>query len=189
MLTCDWVVKPVLTDESIADNSLKLYNKRYITMLDLHKNYLKYRYHPIVSQLHDVQSLGLIVFAVIVLLVSWSGVKAIQANYKLEQQISQLRQENELKELQNNNQKLKNAYYKTPQYLELAARQNFGLALPGEKELIVPKEVAMKHVAGVKAVGAEQALQTSEAKKKQPFYQRNMQAWLDFFLHRGADAV
>ena len=139
-----------------------------------------------VRQFLDVQSLGLIVFAVIALLVSWSGVKAIQSNYKLEQQISQLRQENELQELQNNNQKLKNQYYNTPQYLELAARQNFGLAMPSEKELIVPKDVAMSHVKGVQPADAPAAAVVSEANRKQPFYQRNMQAWMNFFLHRGS---
>jgi hypothetical protein len=48
--------------------------------------------------------------------------------------------------LQNENDDLKNAYYKSPQYLELSARQNFGLAAPGEKELLVPKAVALAHV-------------------------------------------
>jgi cell division protein FtsB len=134
-----------------------------------------------VRNFRDVRSLGLIVFAAIVLLVSWSGVKAIQSNYKLEQQISQLRQENDVQQLQNNNQKLKNQYYGTSQYLELAARQNFGLAAPGEKELIVPKDVAMAHVRGVAVATAAQA---SEAPKKQPFYQRNIQTWLNFFLRR-----
>ncbi len=151
-------------------------------MLDTIKNTT----YPFLRNFRDVRSLGLIVFAVIVLLVSWSGVKAIQSNYKLEQQISRLRQENDVQQLQNNNQKLKNQYYGTSQYLELAARQNFGLAAPGEKELIVPKSVAMAHVQGI-AVTA--VTQTSEAPKKQPFYQRNVQTWLNFFLHRDTASV
>ncbi len=156
-------------------------------MLNIYKNYQKYRSHPLVSQLRDVQTLGLVAFVIIVLLVSWSGVKAIQANYRLEQQVAGLRQENDLQALQNNNQKLKNQYYKTPQYLELAARQNFGLAAPGEKELIVPKDVAMAHVRGVSAVGSPaRALEQASAdpSKHPPFYQRNIQAWMNFFLHR-----
>jgi len=153
-----------------------------MAMLDTIKNTT----YPFLRNFRDVRSLGLIVFAVIVLLVSWSGVKAIQSNYKLEQQISRLRQENDVQQLQNNNQKLKNQYYGTSQYLELAARQNFGLAAPGEKELIVPKSVAMAHVQGI-AVTA--VTQTSEAPKKQPFYQRNVQTWLNFFLHRDTASV
>ncbi|HEX8182833.1 MAG TPA: septum formation initiator family protein [Candidatus Saccharimonadales bacterium] len=156
-------------------------------MLDIFKNTKKYSNHALLSQLRDVQSLGLIVFTVIVLLVSWSGVKAIQSNYKLEQQIARLQQESDLQRLQNSNQKLKNQYYNTPQYLELAARQNFGLALPGEKELIVPKKVAMARVSGVQVASSTAATQpgSEAADKKQPFYQRNIQAWMNFFLHRG----
>ena len=146
----------------------------------------KYRDHAAVQQLRDVRALGLLVFTVIVLLVSWSCVKAIQSNYRLQQQIDQLRQENTVAKLKNTNQKLKNTYYTTPQYLELAARQNFGLAAPGEKELLVPKDVAMAQVKGVAAEVNDPASERSQAEKQQPFYQHNMQAWMDFFLHRGS---
>lgn len=155
-------------------------------MLDKIRNLQnEYARHPVVEQLRDVRSIGLVVFAIIVLLVSWSGVKAIQTNYRLEQQILRLRQENSIKQLQNENQRLKNEYLKTPQYLELSLRQDFGLAKAGETELLVPKDVAMSHVKGVKAVEPE-TVATTAAKDRSdmPFYQRNMQAWLDFFLHR-----
>ena len=142
---------------------------------------------PWFRELQDIRSIGLVVFAGIVLLVSWSGVKAIQTNYKLEQQIADLQQQNDVQQLQNDNQRLRNQYYNTPQYLELAARQNFGLAQPGEKELLVPKAVAMKQVAGVKTPNEQSALSDSQAKKAVPFYQRNLQAWMNFFLHRPAD--
>ena len=147
-------------------------------------NLKKYQNHPLLHQLRDVRSLGMIAFGVIVLLVSWSGVKTIQTNYKLEQQIIRLQQENAIQELKNNNQKLRNEYYKTPQYLELAARRNFGLAAPGEKELLVPKAVAMSYVEGIATPDKVAAEQPSEAKKQLPFYQRNVQAWINFFLHR-----
>lgn len=142
----------------------------------------KFARHPVLSRVTDIRSIGLVVFAIIVLLVSWSGVRAIQANYELEKQIAGMRQENALQELRNNNQKLKNQYYETPQYLELAARQNFGLALPGEKELIVPKDVALKYVKGVQPVASVEPV--SEAKKHVSFYERNWQAWINFFLNR-----
>ena len=140
--------------------------------------------HPLLQHLLDIRSIGLVVFAIIVLLVSWSGVRAIETNYQLERQIARMKQENDLQHLKNDNQKLKNQYYQTPQYLELAARQNFGLAMPGEKELIVPKEVAMKYVKGVTPVTADPAKEPSEAKKHVPFYERNWQAWVNFFLNR-----
>lgn len=139
----------------------------------------QYKNHPYVEQFHDIRAIGLAIFGVIVLLVSWSGAKAIQTNYDLQKQISQLQQENQVQQLENNNLKLQNEYYNTDQYLELQARQNFGLGLPGETELLVPKNVAMAHTVYL----ANQTAQ-SRASSKQPFYQRNFEAWINFFLHR-----
>jgi cell division protein FtsB len=134
-----------------------------------------------IDQLHDVRVVGLLTFTVMVLLISWSGVKAIDTNYGLQKQISELEQQNQVHELSDNNLKLQNQYFNTNQYLELAARQNFGLALPGETELIVPKSVAIAHAADVQNTEEVQAAQT---KAKQPSYQRHFQEWMNFFLHR-----
>jgi len=134
-----------------------------------------------IDQLQDVRVVGLLTFTVMVLLISWSGVRAIDTNYGLQKQISELEQQNQVAELSNNNLKLQNQYFNTDQYLELAARQNFGLALPGEKELIVPKSVAAAHAADVQNIEEAQAAQT---KAKQPAYQRHFQEWMNFFLHR-----
>jgi cell division protein FtsB len=130
------------------------------------------------AQLNDVRAVGLLIFLVVVLLISWSGAKVIQTNYNLQRQISRLQQENDIQKLQNNNLKLQNQYFQTDQYLELSARQNFGLGKSGETEVIVPIGVALKHA----------PLLTEEKRptptSKQPFYQRNFEAWVNFFLHR-----
>src|SRR5262245_36177371 len=63
--------------------------------------------------LRDVRVAGQVLFAVIVLLVSWSGVKAIDANYVLEKQIATLQQQNTVQGLENENLKLQNDYYKS----------------------------------------------------------------------------
>ena len=133
--------------------------------------------------LKDVRNLGLLVFVIIVLLISWSGIKTIQTNYGLQKQISALQQENQVGKLQNTNLALQNEYYGTDQYLELAARQNFGLGAPGETELLVPKDVALAHT--VKQPGAA-SVKTSVP--SQPFWQRNFESWMDFFLHRDSTA-
>jgi cell division protein FtsB len=145
----------------------------------LNEKLKNYQHSPYVQQFRDVRAVGLAVFGVIVLLISWSGAKAIQTNYDLQKQIAQLSQENQVQQLENNNLKLQNEYYNTNQYLELAARQNFGLGQPGEKELIVPKSVALAHTVSVSS-GQNQA----RASSKQPFYQRNFEAWMNFFLNR-----
>ncbi|HSX34623.1 MAG TPA: septum formation initiator family protein [Candidatus Saccharimonadales bacterium] len=135
------------------------------------------------AQLKDVRVVGMLLFVVIVLLVSWSGVKAIEANYTLQRQISVLQQQNAVKKLANENLKLQNDYFNTPQYLELAARQDFGLAAPGETVLIVPRATAIAHT-----IELPQDKEPGDAAKvKKPAYQRNFQAWVDFFMHRSQE--
>lgn len=131
------------------------------------------------QRLTDVGFLGQVLFVILVLLISWSGIKTIQTNYGLQKQITTLNQKNSLQRMQNENLKLKNQYYNSNQYLELAARQNFGLAMAGEKEVIVPENVALSYT-----VNLPEPEKPIEAKSKQPAYQRNFESWVDFFLHR-----
>ncbi len=142
------------------------------------QQYIK-RYRTYLEELHDIRVVGLLLFGVVVLLVSWSGVKTIDSNYRLQKQISALHQENSLQELSNQNLKLQNNYYKTDQYLELSARQNFGLAAPGETELIVPKAVAMAHT-----IDLDKAAKNGSASSELPFWEQNFRSWVNFFMHR-----
>ncbi len=142
------------------------------------KHYVKITYQTVL-RLRDVRFAGQVLFVVIVLLVSWSGVKAIDANYALQKQIAQLEQENDVQQLENNNLALQNDYYQSDQYLELSARQNFGLGAPGEKELDVPKAVALSYV-----VVPPKESASAKPSVELPAYQRNIQAWVNFFLHR-----
>lgn len=135
-----------------------------------------------IRRLGDVRFAGQIVFVVIVLLISWSGVKTIQTNYGLQKQIAAAKQQNELQKLQNNNLELQNEYYNSDQYLDISARQNFGLAAPGEKMVIVPEKVALAHTVDLPS---DKKVQTAQQKK--PAYQRNFESWVNFFLHRQAD--
>ena len=130
--------------------------------------------------LNDTKNLGLIAFGVIALLVSWSGVNSIQANYELQKQISEISQQNTVAELENTNLKLRNEYLKTDQYLELAARRQFGKAAPGETVVNVPKKVALANTVEPKNV----AVKVATTEESKPFYLKNLQAWVDFFLHR-----
>jgi cell division protein FtsB len=131
------------------------------------------------ADLRDPRKAGQLVFVIIVLLISWSGVKAIQTNYALQKQISAIKQQNSLEQLQNNNLGLSNDYFNSNQYLELAARENFGLAASGEKELIVPRSVALANTTDIPASSAN-----GSPVGKVPAYQNNFQSWVNFFLHR-----
>lgn len=132
-----------------------------------------------IQRLGDLRFTGQLVFAVIVLLITWSGLKSIQTNYGLQKQISTLKQQVTVQQLQNNNLSLQNSYLDSNQYLDVAARQNFGLAAPGEKEIIVPASVAMANTANLPTPVAR-----ISAAAQPPAYQRNFQSWVDFFLHR-----
>lgn len=127
------------------------------------------------GRFRDIRFTGQVVFACIVLLISWSGVKTIQTNYELQREISALQQKNAVRELENSNIALQNDYFKTDEYLELSARRNFGLGMPGETELLVPQSVALQYAPELPA--ADEAPTTQKEVG-------NFQAWVNFFLNR-----
>lgn len=142
------------------------------------KNIIK---SPHWSQLRDVRMLGFIVFGVLTLLASWSGVNVIESNFVLQKQIAQLDQQNQLSELQNSNLKLRNEYYNTDTYLELTARKQFGKGAAGETLLLVPKSVALAHAQELPE--AKQPIIVDKS-ANQPTYQKNFKAWMNFLFHR-----
>jgi len=135
------------------------------------------------KQLADARNIGLYIFGLVVVAIAWSGAKTVQSNYALQKQISTLKQQNAVLRLQNDNTALQNGYYQTDQYLELSARQNLGLAAPGEQVMIVPKNVAMSYI-DRNLASATQSLDT--ASDKRPGYIKNLEAWRDFLLGRKA---
>jgi cell division protein FtsL len=147
-------------------------------MLDKIKNYQQFA-KSFIDRLHDIRFAGQVLFVVLVLLISWSGVKAIQTNYDLQKQTDTLKQQDQVQQLENNNLKLQNEYYNSNQYLELSARQNYGLGLPGEKELIISSAIALAHTVPVPSTST-----SVNSTPAQPSYQRNFQAWVNFFLDR-----
>ena len=148
-------------------------------MFDKTKNFLNSKQ---AQQLLDVRNIALYIFGLIVLAIAWSGAKTVQNNYQLQKQISSLQQQNQVLSLQNANTYLQNQFYKTNEYLELSARQNLGLAAPGEQVLVVPKTVAMKYVdpSLVKQSPTPQNSLTDNRSK----YVKNLEAWRDFLLGR-----
>jgi len=133
----------------------------------------------LIGRLNDVRFVGQVIFVIIVLLITWSGFKTVQTNYSLQKQVSALKQQNDVRQLQNDNLALQNQYLNSNQYLELSARQNFGLAASGEQEIVVPSSVAMAYTVNLPGTS-----QLSASQAKQPAYQRNFRSWVDFFLHR-----
>lgn len=137
---------------------------------------------PHLEQLRDIRVTGMVVFGVIVLLMTWSGVKVIEKNYVLQKQISRLQQENQVRDLENQNLALQNQYYDTDTYRELQARRSFGLAKPGEAVIIVPKEVALSKL--IPDETSNKVVSLTGVKDTRPFFVKNIEAWGDFLLHR-----
>ncbi len=138
-------------------------------------------YKEYLKLLQDVRNFGLLVFVVVALLVTWSGIKVVQTNYGLQKKVSVMRQENDLKRLENSNLELKNKYLETDQYLELVARRQYSKALPGESLLIVPKAVALKYT--VEPPKEERT--EVKVEDEGPWYERNFNAWQDFLFKKG----
>ncbi|HSX23605.1 MAG TPA: septum formation initiator family protein [Candidatus Saccharimonadales bacterium] len=149
-------------------------------MLEKIKNYSKY---PIWQHLRDIRFLGFMVFGVVVLLASWSGVNVIETNFELQKQIAQLDQQNKVQQLTNANLKLQDEYYNTDTYLELTARKQLGKGSPGEKLLLVPSDVALAHA---KQLPEKKPAAQSRAGSAKPVYRQNLDAWLSFFFRRGS---
>jgi cell division protein FtsB len=130
-----------------------------------------------IKSLSDIRALGRTVFVIIVLLTSWSGIKAIQTNYELQKDIVKLEQQVEIVELENQNLELSNKYLETDQFLELSVRRQFGKAAPGEKIYVVPKNVALKYSPELQTISEKDGKGTAK-----PRYQQNLEAWLNFFF-------
>jgi hypothetical protein len=111
-------------------------------------------------------------------MITWSGIGAIQTNYDLQKQISQLNQENANKELENKNLALENQYYNTNQYLDLQARALLGKGEPGETLILVSKTAADSQLA------PEPKTTTVNSNPQKPKYQQNFEAWMSFYFHR-----
>lgn len=130
------------------------------------------------KMLSDTRVLGLIGFGVVALLVTWSGIKIVQKNYELDKQIAVAKQRNQVEVLENQNLKLKNTYYETNQYLELAARRQLGRAAPGEKLYQVPESVALSKT--IEVPKEQQLAPVSEAPKSKQ--RQNIEAWIKFLF-------
>jgi len=127
--------------------------------------------------LDDPRLLGLVLLAIIGLSVVWNGARVVQQNYGLLRKIALLEDENRILELENSNKRIQNEYYKTVEFAELKARRVNGKASPGERVYIVTNKIALN---SLKTPETETLSPDTETEK--PKYQRNFEAWMDFFF-------
>ncbi len=146
-------------------------------------DYLRKFLKLIESILRDTRALALIGFAVIAVLVAWNSVGVLQQNYELEKKISSLKQRNDVAKLENENQKLRNKYYESDEYLELTARRQLGKAKEGEKLYLIPRSLAESSSINVKPIVED--IPEPEIQKNR--YQRNIESWIRFFKGESSD--
>ena len=128
---------------------------------------------------NDILLLGALILA---LGLGWNTVGAMQRNYRLQQKHDLLKAEVELEELRNENFKYNIAYLKTNAYLELAARDKFNKALPGETMVYLPSNSTAKR--------APVAKNTTLKKQDEPTgWRANVRSWWDFLSGKDTPSV
>ncbi|HET7630600.1 MAG TPA: septum formation initiator family protein [Candidatus Saccharimonadales bacterium] len=70
---------------------------------------------------------------------AWGTVNTLQKNFSLQRELDNLTQENANLKLRNRTLAYRQDYFKSNEYLELAARSLLGKAQPGEKVVILPQ--------------------------------------------------
>ncbi len=134
----------------------------------MHKiRHLYHRYQHLIS----IQNVGLVVVCVVSMTWLWGSVATLQQNYTYQQQVDTNSQRIELMKLQNQNAHYMSAYYKSDEYLELAARQRLGLAKPGERLVILPSSE------GIVDTSPQDSPATKSVSTVSPFAK-----WLEFFF-------
>lgn len=110
---------------------------------------------------------------------AWNTVTAMQRNYRLQQKYNQLQAEVSLIELENQNLRYKIAYLKTDDFLELAAREKFNKAIPGEAMVYLPGSGSAQKAAVAKSTVAP-------TKSRPKGWQANVASWVRFIQGKNA---
>ena len=76
----------------------------------------------------------LVLMVVIAAVAVWMAmvIQVLNNNYKLQRQVDNAKLDSQMLELENQNLRLEQLYYRTDEYMELSARSLLGKALPGE---------------------------------------------------------
>ncbi|TWO87029.1 hypothetical protein EUA81_00385 [TM7 phylum sp. oral taxon 356] len=111
----------------------------------------------------------LVLMVVIAAVAVWMAmvIQVLNNNYKLQRQVDNAKLDSQMLELENQNLRLEQLYYRTDEYMELSARSLLGKALPGEHLVVLPR---ISHASKAKRSGS--AVVTKS----------NFDQWLDFLF-------
>lgn len=101
----------------------------------------------------------------------WGSLQAMQRNFNLQKQVDYKKQQELVIELETENLRLQQNYYKTAEYQELRLRE-LGLARPGERQLILPDN----------SDAAKQASATNAAPRPLNTQTNNLEQWINFLF-------
>ena len=111
----------------------------------------------------------LVLMVVIAAVAVWMAmvIQVLNNNYKLQRQVDNAKLDSQMLELENQNLRLEQLYYRTDEYMELSARSLLGKALPGEHLVVLPR---VSHASKAKRSGGAVATKS------------NFDQWLDFLF-------
>ena len=127
---------------------------------------------------HEYLTLNNIVLAIAALIAiswAWASVEAVQRNYALQREVDDKHREQRLLELQTDNLKFEQRYFKSREYQTLEAKRRLCLAEPGERVLVLPPNSA----AVKEAEATEQAGDVLPAELPPP---PPLQQWINFLF-------
>jgi hypothetical protein len=139
------------------------------------RQFRRFLYHARYEYL-TMNNVVLAVAAVIAISWSWASVQSVQRNYTLQREVDDKHRQQKLLELQTENLKYEQRYFKSREYQTLEAKRRLGLAEPGEKLLILPPNSAATLAADAADKAADTAL-PAEAPPPAP-----LQQWMDFLF-------
>lgn len=118
------------------------------------------------------QTLVTALFVVVAISIIWNTIGVIQKNYTLQKDIAALEDEVELVELENQNIAYQIEYYKTDEFLELAARRKLNKAAKGEHVVYLPKSDT-----------ADQQLPKNQPSSSQQKPSSNVDQWIELLFN------
>ena len=112
---------------------------------------------------------------------AWGTISMMQTNFAAQKAVDDQVRELKLTELEVATLQYQQNYYKSDEYKELMARTKLGLALPGEKVLVLPPNSE-----AVKASDAANSTQASTDSAKAANKGSNFEQWLEFLTGNSA---
>lgn len=112
---------------------------------------------------------------------AWGSIGVLQKNYALQRVVDDKHRQAKLIQLQTENLAYEQRYYKSVEYQELALRERTGVALPGERVVILPPNSEAAKLAD--------SQKTTVASTEHPKEMGNFQQWMNFLFGGSRQAM